>query len=187
VRYADHALGRFFDALSARPYFDDTLLVVMGDHGARVYGAAEIPLASYEVPILFVGPGVVPAGARDDSLASSLDVPPTVLGALGIDYDSHFFGRDLFHSDPASGRAFLTHNSAIALLERDRLAVLGLRGSERLYRVRRGRDELEPLPVAREADRELLGDAVAFFQTADELYRTGRYALAAPAAARPRR
>jgi len=181
VRYADHALGGFFDAVRSRPWFDDTLFVLMGDHGARIYGAAEIPLASYEVPILFVGPGVVPAGVRDDSLASSLDVPPTVLGALGIDYDSRFFGRDLFHSDPGSGRAFLSHNAEVALLERDRLAVLGLRGSERLYRYRRGHDELEPIRAESEADRALLADAVAFYQTADDLYRSGRYALTEPA------
>ncbi len=96
-------------------------------------------------------PGVVPAGVRDDSLVSSLDVPPTVLGALGLDYDSRFFGRDLFHSDPAAGRAFLTHNRSIALLQGDRLAVLGLRGSERLFRYRRGHDELEQIAV--ESDR----------------------------------
>ncbi len=177
VRYADHALGGFFDAVRSRPWFDDTLFVLMGDHGARIYGAAEIPLASYEVPILFVGHGVVPAGAHDDSLASSLDVPPTVLGALGIDYDSRFFGRDLFHSDAGSGRAFLSHNAEIALLERDRLAVLGLRGSERLFRYRRGHDELEPMRAESEADRTLLADAVAFYQTADDLYRSGRYSL----------
>jgi phosphoglycerol transferase MdoB-like AlkP superfamily enzyme len=177
VRYADHALGRFFDALRTRPYFDETLLVVMGDHGTRVYGAAEIPLASYEVPVVFVGPGVAPAGTRDDSLASSLDIPPTILGALGIDYASRFFGRDLFHSDPAAGRAFLTHNSTIALLEGDRLAVLGLRHTQRLYRVGWGRDALEPLPESSAADRDLMADAVAFYQTADELYRSGRYTL----------
>lgn len=181
VRYADHALGSFFDAVRGRPWFGDTLFVVMGDHGARIYGAAEIPLASYEVPILVVGQGVVPAGVRDDSLASSLDVPPTVLGALGIDYDSRFFGRDLFHSDPGSGRAFLSHNAEVALLERDLLAVLGLRGSERLFRYRRGQDELEPIRAESEADRALLADAVAFYQTADDLYRSGRYSLVEPA------
>jgi phosphoglycerol transferase MdoB-like AlkP superfamily enzyme len=184
VRYADHALGGFFDVARGKPWYDDTLFVLMGDHGARVYGAAEIPLASYEVPILFVGSGVVPAGVRDDSLASSLDVPPTVLGALGIGYDSRFFGRDLFHSDPAAGRAFLSHNEEIALLEGERLAVLGLRGSERLFHYRRGQDELEPIPAASDGDRALLADAVAFYQTADDLYRTGRYALDPPTAVR---
>jgi phosphoglycerol transferase MdoB-like AlkP superfamily enzyme len=184
VRYADHALGRFFDAARGRPYFEDTLFVAMGDHGARVYGAAELPLASYEVPILFLAPGVVPAGVRDDSLVSSLDVPPTVLGALGLEYGSRFFGRDLFRSDPASGRAFLTHNSSIALLQGDRLAVLGLRGSERLFRYRRGHDELEQVEVESDRDRALLEDAVAFYQTADEQFRSGRYRLTTRLAAR---
>jgi len=184
VRYADHALGRFVEGARLRPYFDETLFVLMGDHGARVYGAAEIPLASYQVPILFLAPGLVPAAVRDDSLVSSLDVPPTVAGALGLDYESRFFGRDLFHSDPAAGRAFLTHNSVVALLRGERLAVLGLRGSERLFRYRRHRDELDPLPVASAADRDLLAEAVAFYQTADEQFRSGRYRLTTTLAAR---
>ena len=84
VRYADWALGRFMDEARGHAWYDDTLFVLMGDHGARVYGAAEIPLASYEVPVLLIGPGV-PAGQRIDTLASSLDVPPTILGRLGLD------------------------------------------------------------------------------------------------------
>ncbi len=177
VRYADHALGAFYDGLKRRPYFGDTLLVAMGDHGARIYGAAEIPIASYEVPIVFVGAGVVPAGRRDDSLVSSLDVPPTVLGALGLSYRSRFFGRDLFASDATAGRAFLTHNSAIALLEGNRLAVLGLHQSRRLFAYRRGVDDLEHVAVESDSDRALEGDAVAFFQSAYDLYRSGKFTL----------
>ncbi len=44
VRYADWAIGRFFRAAREKSYYDHTLFVVMGDHGARVYGAATIPL-----------------------------------------------------------------------------------------------------------------------------------------------
>src|SRR5690606_17824637 len=36
VRYADWALGQFMDQASRRPWYDDTLFVLMGDHGARV-------------------------------------------------------------------------------------------------------------------------------------------------------
>jgi phosphoglycerol transferase MdoB-like AlkP superfamily enzyme len=63
VRYADWAIGRFFRAAREKSFYDHTLFVVMGDHGARVYGAATIPLASYQVPILMIAPGILPAGA----------------------------------------------------------------------------------------------------------------------------
>jgi phosphoglycerol transferase MdoB-like AlkP superfamily enzyme len=170
VHYADWALGRFMDQARAHRFYGHTLVVLMGDHGARVYGAARIPLHSYEVPILFVGPGAVPAGARVGTLASSLDVPPTVLGVLGLDYESSFFGRDVLHLPPDAGRAPLIHNSDLALLEGDQLAVLGLHRTARVFRV--ADDSLYPLAGPR-ADTDPVADAVAYFDGADLLYRSG--------------
>jgi membrane-anchored protein YejM (alkaline phosphatase superfamily) len=176
VRYADWALGGFLREARRRPWYDDTLFVLMGDHGARVYGSARIPLASYEVPILLIGPGV-PRGARLDTLASSLDVPPTVLARLGLDYDSKFFGRDVLRVPAASGRALMTHNSDVALLEGRRLAVLGLRGSARVYDCELAAASCREIDAAPPAERALVDDAIAYYRGADLLYRSGALAL----------
>lgn len=174
VRYADYALGRFMREAKAHAFYKDTVFVLMGDHGARVYGAAEIPLASYQVPILVVAPGV-PAGARLDTMASSLDVPPTILGLLGLDYESKFFGHDLFHIDPRAGRALMTHNNDIALMRGNRMAVLGLHESADLFQVDPATGEMAPLKTPDAAGHELIEDAIAYFNGADRLYRSGAY------------
>src|SRR6202008_2054681 len=57
VRYADYALGEFLRAAESHAWFDDTLFVVAADHGARVYGAEQIPLKTYEIPGMFYSPG----------------------------------------------------------------------------------------------------------------------------------
>ena len=179
VRYADYALGRFLRQAKDHDFFKNTVFVLMGDHGARVYGAAEIPLASYEVPILFYAPGVIPAGQRVDTLASSLDVPPTILGVLGFDYESKFFGHDLFHIDPSAGRALMTHNNEIALMRGSRIAVLGLHESTALFDL--GPEEsLQPVPTPDAGGRELIEDAIAYYDGADTLYRSGAYAFQSP-------
>ncbi len=175
VRYADHALGEFMARAKAKGFYNDTLFVLMGDHGARVYGASEIPLVSYEVPILFVGAGV-PAGRRVDTLASSLDVPPTVMGVLGAGYDSKFFGHDVFRISPAEGRALMTHNSAIALMRGGRMAVLGLQESVDLYDVNLAKAELTRRKAVDGPDGDLIEDAIAYYNGADRLYRGGAYA-----------
>jgi phosphoglycerol transferase MdoB-like AlkP superfamily enzyme len=174
VQYADWALGRFVRKARAHAFFDSTVFVLMGDHGPRVYGAAEIPLASYSVPMVFYAPGIVPAGVRIGELASSMDVPPTVLGLLGGDYDSKFFGRDVLSSQARSGLAVMTHNNEIALMRGNELAVLGLRGATAVYEVSADAT-MRKLATPDAGGRSLVEDAIAYFQTADALYRRGEY------------
>ncbi|MGI8497684.1 MAG: LTA synthase family protein [Gemmatimonadaceae bacterium] len=175
VRYADWALGRFVRQARSHPFFDSTLFVLMGDHGARVYGAQEIPLLSYQVPMLFYAPGLIPAGVRDTTMASSLDVPPTILAVLGLPYESKFFGHDLFHIGPAQGRALMTHNNQIALLQGSDLAVLGLHQSSELYRVDSAFARQTRIGNPAPAQRGLVEDAIAYFAGADLVYRGGKY------------
>ena len=182
VRYADWAIGRFFRAAREKSFYDHTLFVLMGDHGARVYGAATIPLASYQVPILMVAPGVLPADTRVDTLASALDVPPTILSILGLAYRSRFFGHDLLNTPADRGRALFVHNGDIALMRNGQIAVLGLRQQTDVFDVDQVGGDF------RQADKhagpavELIDDAIAYFQSADRLVRNDGYGLAVPEA-----
>ena len=180
VQYADWALGRFMREARRHPFFDNTVFVLMGDHGPRVYGAAEIPLPSYSVPVLFYAPHIVPAGVKLGELASSMDVPSTVLGLLGGSYESKFFGRDVLSRTPRAGLAVMTHNNEVALMRGRKLAVLGLRRTSTVYDVL---DDGSLRVVVRldVAGQALVEDAIAYFQTADELYRDGEYRFELPA------
>jgi len=177
VMYADWALGRFVRMAKSHPWFDSTLFVLMGDHGARVYGASEIPLPSYEVPVLFYAPGFIPAGQRINTLASTLDLPATIMARLGMSYDSKWFGHDAFSVPASAGRALMTHNSNLALMRGDRMAVLGLKGATTVYAYDRGAKRLREVTSPDSADRALIEDAIAYYHTADRLYRSGAYKL----------
>ncbi|HPV74574.1 MAG TPA: sulfatase-like hydrolase/transferase [Gemmatimonadaceae bacterium] len=184
VMYADWALGRFMRMAATHPWFDSTLFVLMGDHGARVYGASEIPLPSYEVPILFYAPRFIPAGQRINTLASTMDLPATIMARLGMTYESKWFGQDVFSVRPERGRALMTHNSNIALMQGDRIAVLGLKGATELYEYDRPAKRLRRVASPDSAGRELVEDAIAYFHTADRLYRSGAYGTYGAAAKR---
>jgi phosphoglycerol transferase MdoB-like AlkP superfamily enzyme len=177
VKYTDWCLGQFFKAAKQESFWTNTIFVVIADHGARVYGSQDIPIFSYEIPLVILGPAAVPQPQRIHAVGCSLDVPPTVLGLLGRPYKSLFFGRDLLHDPPDTFHALLNHNRDIGLFARDRLVVLGLQKAVEFY----AGDphvvnlELEPQPSA--DDLELEKDAEAIFQVADELYMNRRYHL----------
>ena len=103
MRYADYALGYFLREAVRQPWFDNTMFVVVADHGARVYGKAEIPLETYEIPLLIYSPKHI-APRQIDTLMTQIDIAPTVLGLLGLSYEAPFFGIDSLH-EPARAPA----------------------------------------------------------------------------------
>jgi phosphoglycerol transferase MdoB-like AlkP superfamily enzyme len=175
VSYSDYALGQFFKKVRTEPFWTNTVFAVVADHGARVYGEQSIPIHSYEIPLLIVGPAVVNRPSRVGQLGCSLDVAPTLLGLVGRPYRSTFFGQDLLHSTVDNGRALMNHNRDIGLLGHERLAVLGLMKGEEFYAADAPHAEMKLLHSPQSLERELQADAMALFQVADDLYAHQRY------------
>ncbi|MBI3529462.1 MAG: LTA synthase family protein [Betaproteobacteria bacterium] len=173
VRYADYAIGRFFEMAKAKPWFDDTLFVIVADHGARVYGREDIPIRTYEIPLLLYSPKHIKPGPVD-MLTSQIDVAPTVLGILDFNYDSTFFGIDVLR-DSHPGRLIpLNHNRDIALFDGRNLIEIGFRKTSAQYVYDAVTHSQTPVAV----DPERTKDAIAIFQEAFELYSERRYRIA---------
>lgn len=170
VRYADFAQGYFLREAERRAWFDRTLFVIVADHGARVYGREEIPLKTYEIPMLFYSPANLKP-ARIDTLTTQIDIAPTVLGMLGLPYKAPFFGQDVIHAPPEYRVAVFNHNYDVALYRNGELAVLGLGKSVRDVYYDRTTDSYRQAP-----NNARLNDlAVAYYQTASELFHSRRY------------
>jgi arylsulfatase A-like enzyme len=99
VRWMDEELGLLVAALERDGLLDETLLVVLSDHGEELsehgtigHGHSLRPEV-LRVPLLFVGPGIAPA--RVDDTAALADVLPTVLELLGLDVPRELDGRSL--------------------------------------------------------------------------------------------
>jgi phosphoglycerol transferase MdoB-like AlkP superfamily enzyme len=180
VKYSDYALGQFFQAAKKEPFWTNTIFAVVADHGARVYGKQSIPIHSYEIPLVILGPAVIKGPSRVGELGGSLDVSPTLLGLLGRPYETLFFGQDLLKAQPGQGRAVLNHNRDIGMLAGDRLVVLGLMQSVEFYSGNPNRVEMSLLPSPSPADLEQEKNAVAIYQVADDLYTHQRYRLDGP-------
>jgi phosphoglycerol transferase MdoB-like AlkP superfamily enzyme len=177
VKYSDFALGEFFRAARKESFWTNTIFVVVADHGARVYGSQSIPIYSYEIPLVVLGPAVVKEASRIGTLGGSLDVAPTILGLLGRPYESMFFGRDLLSESPVTGRAALNHNRDVGLFMHDRLVVLGMKQSVEFYAGNPKVVDMKLMTAPTAEELELEQDAIALYQVADDLYIHQRYRI----------
>ncbi|HLA71330.1 MAG TPA: sulfatase-like hydrolase/transferase [Steroidobacteraceae bacterium] len=170
VRYADFAQGYFLEQAERHGWFDNTLFVVVADHGARVYGKQDIPIKSYEIPMLIYAPKRLNP-QRVDALTTQIDVAPTVLGLLGLPYRAPFFGQDVLHTKAADRVVFFSHNHDVAILRGNQLAILGLQKSTENFFYDAATDSYRPAP----RNVELNDLAIAYYQTASELFHERRY------------
>jgi hypothetical protein len=180
VAYADWALADYLDHAKAEGLLDHTIVLIEGDHGARVYGAEEIPTASYRIPGLFLVPDAAWKGRHIDRLASQIDLAPTLLALSGRRSPAPFLGEDLIGRPADGGRAFVQHNRDVGLLTDHALITLGLQRRDVCY-TRSGRDSdvfVRATSCAASPELQALeDDAAAVYQTADDLLREQAYRL----------
>jgi len=178
VLYADWAIGHYLAQAKQEGLLDHTVVLVVGDHGARVYGAEEIPVTSYRIPAVFFTPEAKYHGATIERLSSQVDLAPTLLSLAGVSFDAPFFGSDLLAAPADGGRAFVNHNRSIGILTDNALAVLGLNHSRTFYaRDNKSTDVFVRVSGDAPGMQELAADAEAAFQTAYRVYRERRYTL----------
>lgn len=120
VRYADWAMGQFFERARASDYWKDTVFLIVADHDARVGGANLVPIRHFHIPALIVGADVAPR--RDDRLISQIDLPTTLLSIMGIDAEHPMPGHDLTQSTP--NRAMMQYGENYGYMQGDNLVVL---------------------------------------------------------------
>lgn len=94
VEYADWSIRKFMTEAQKQPWFDNTLFVFVGDHG-KLVGTPEneMPEAYNHVPLLIYGKDIEARQHHD--FGGQIDIAPTLLGILGIDYTQNNFGVDL--------------------------------------------------------------------------------------------
>ena len=106
----DAEIGRLFEALRSDGAWNDTLVIVVGDHGEalgehdEVGHGAFLYESSLRVPFLLRYPDGRRAGERPTGLVSVVDVHPTLVEAMGLPAPKMVDGVSLLHAAPALDR-----------------------------------------------------------------------------------
>ena len=101
-RFMDHSIGHFIKIAKKEPYFDNTLFVFFGDHGIHAPTGDHVPafeaqlnLQGLRVPLVFYGKSVIRNPEVFDTIASEVDVLPTIASITQTSYLNTALGRDL--------------------------------------------------------------------------------------------
>lgn len=101
IRYTDELLGKFLAGLDDLGVAQNTVVVVLSDHGEQFgeHGLLQHGNSLYDellhVPLIVRAPGLVPAGLRVDMPVDMTDVMPTVLDLLALPPARWTNGRSL--------------------------------------------------------------------------------------------
>jgi len=169
VKYTDFAIGEFFRTARTKPWFDNTLFVIVADHTASSAGKDELEVKRYRIPLILYAPSLIKPGTVMTQ-CSQIDVPPTVLALLGMSYDSLFFGRNILDIKPGDGRAYVGNYQKLGQLRQKEAVVLRPDGGYAFYGCDLWAENLHRI----DADLpELLDDTTATYQAAYLLYSRG--------------
>ena len=154
VRYADYALGKFFDQARKAPYWDRTVFLVVADHEDKIPGDDLVPVKYFHIPALIIGSDIKPG--LYDKVASQIDLPPTLLSIMGIGSSHPMQGLDLLQTpENHPGRAVMQFYDNQAYMVGDQVVIHTPNKPATQYVFRNGK--LEPT----QKQPELIRDALA--------------------------
>lgn len=166
VKYCDFAIGEFIEKAKQKPWFSNTIFIILADHCAGSAGQAELPFMDYQIPFIVYNPGLI-RPEKIDKLCSQIDVAPTLLGILNWSYKSKFFGKDIVKMAPEEERAFISNYQKLGYIKNNHLTILSPQQKITHYQINpaTGTTKIEPV------DPEIQKEAIIYYQSANYVYK----------------
>ena len=95
-KYSDWALGNFIDNCKKETFYDNTIFIILGDHGitsTKSHQNSSLDLGAYYIPCLIIAPGL--NTNKNHRIASQTDIIPTILHLLGGTHIHSSWGKNL--------------------------------------------------------------------------------------------
>ena len=166
VKYCDFAIGEFIKKASMKPWFKNTVFVILADHCAGSAGKTELPFMEYQIPLIIYNPGLLKP-KHIDKLCSQIDVGPTLLGVMNWTYKSKFFGKDIIKMIPEEERAFISNYQKLGYIKNNRLTILSPQQKVTNYTIDAQSGEMQPEAM----DKKLQNEAIIYYQSANYVYK----------------
>lgn len=164
VKYADFALGKMLETARNKPWFKNTVFVIVADHCASSAGKDEIDVANYHIPAIIYN---LPHGINQkiQKQCSQIDIFPTLFSLMKWDYTSNFYGKDVLQPD-FNERALMGTYRKLTLLKKNKVMILSDQKKQNFYTYSIADNSLK----TQKMDDSFLHEAISWYQTADYLF-----------------
>jgi phosphoglycerol transferase MdoB-like AlkP superfamily enzyme len=132
VEYVDWSVRKFLQVAAKEPWFDNTIFIFVADHGASVVKRYDLPLSYLHSPLIIYAPKILGPPRTFTMPGSQLDIFPTIMGLLQLDYVNNTLGIDLFRE--SRPYAFSYADDKYAVLNSEYIYVSRENGVNSLYR-----------------------------------------------------
>jgi phosphoglycerol transferase MdoB-like AlkP superfamily enzyme len=122
VKYTDYAINKFIEDSKKESWFDNTIFIIVADHCATAAGRVDLPKNNYHIPLFIYAPKLIEP-KKIDILSGQIDVAPTILGLMNMNYTSEFFGQDILDKN-FKPKAFISTYQLLGFLKEDDLVIL---------------------------------------------------------------
>jgi len=170
VKYTDFAIDKFLKEAKRKPWFNNTLFVIVADHCASSAGKTDLPIKKYHIPCFLYAPALITPQIVTKS-TSQIDLAPTIMGLMNISYQSRFLGYDIFKCKSEDERLFISTYQDMGYVKHDTLVILSPKNKVRMYKINFITGESAELIV----NNEIVNEAVAWYQGASYLYNAQKY------------
>ncbi|MEO7490988.1 MAG: sulfatase-like hydrolase/transferase [Ferruginibacter sp.] len=172
VKYTDYAIHKFLSDAEKKPWFKNTVFVVVADHCSRSAGKTDLPANRYHIPCFIYAPELVKPHI-EERLTSQIDLAPTLLGIMNINYTSRFLGFDLYRTPVDRDRVFISTYQNMGFIKDNKLLILSPQKKIAQFQTDFSTGLSNPTPLSNELSKQ----AIAWYQGASFLFKTHRYTL----------
>jgi phosphoglycerol transferase MdoB-like AlkP superfamily enzyme len=114
--YLDTCLGDFIERFRKTKVWDNTLVILLPDHGIPYKDIDERHPLMNHIPMIWVG-GVVKEPRRIEQVCNQTDLPATLLGQLGMNHDQFTFSRDVLSKSYTQPFAIHTYDDGFSVID----------------------------------------------------------------------
>jgi phosphoglycerol transferase MdoB-like AlkP superfamily enzyme len=109
--YTDQCLGSFIDKAKTSKWWENTLIIIVSDHGSRYPGNTQnhVPM-KFNIPMIWTGGALTIQDSSINTYASQTDLARTILNQFALPVKDYPFSKDILNENSKSFAMYFFNN-----------------------------------------------------------------------------